>query len=181
MTTETNHNAYATLPTPPMHRRIIAMLYDFAVASTGILIIASILISFISPNENIPPFSPLANMLFALELLLSALYFILFWLKKEATLGMSVWKLRISKLTGGKITLLQAIIRYSSIIAIMTIGFIAGYKLLGFGSGNALLMAFLFLGLSLIWSLFNPHKIALHEQLSGTKLVDIRTDEQKIE
>jgi len=35
-------------------------------------------------------------------------------------------------------------------------------------------IAILFLGLSLMWGLFNPNKLALHEQLSRTKLIDIR-------
>jgi len=174
MTTKNTDPPYAMLPAPPLHRRVIAMLYDFTVASTGILIIATVLISFISPQENIPPFSPLANMLFAFQLLLGALYFIIFWFKKNYTLGMSVWKLRISDIAGNKITLTQAIIRYVSVIAIMTLGFIIGNQLLHLGSGSSILMSILFLGLSLMWRLFNPHKLALHEQLSQTKLIDIR-------
>ncbi len=172
MTTKNTNSPYTMLPAPPLHRRMIAMLYDFAVASTGILIIAILLISFIS--ENIPPFSPLANMLFAFYLLLGALYFLTFWLKKGYTLGMSVWKLRISDMAGNKITPMQAIIRYFSVIAIMALGFIIGDQLLHLGSGSSLLMSILFLGLSLMWGLFNPHKLALHEQLSQTKLIDIR-------
>ena len=174
MTIKNTENPYATLPSPPLYRRIIAMLYDFAVVATGILIIAYLLISFISPEKNIPPSSPLANMLFALELLLGALYFILFWLKKGYTLGMSVWKIRISTLTGHKISLMQAIIRYFSVISIMALGFIISDKLLHLGSGISVLIAILFLCLSLMWRLFNPHKLALHEQLSQTKLIDIR-------
>ncbi len=174
MTKKNTDSPYAMLPAPPLHRRMIAMLYDFAVASTGILIIVTVLISFISPQENIPPSSPLANILFAFQLLLGALYFIVFWLKKDYTLGMSVWKLRISDKAGNKITLIQAIIRYFSVIAIMTLGFIMGDQLLHLGAGSSLLMSILFLGLSLMWCLFNPHKLALHEQLSRTKLIDIR-------
>jgi uncharacterized RDD family membrane protein YckC len=177
MTTKNTDSPYAMLPAPPLHRRMIAMLYDFAVASTGILIIASVLVSFISlisPQKDILPSSPLANVLFAFYLLLGALYFVIFWLKKDYTLGMSVWKLRISDMAGNKITPTQAIIRYFSVIAIMALGFIMGDQLLHLGSGSSLLMSILFFGLSLMWSLFNPNKLALHEQLSRTKLIDIR-------
>ena len=174
MTTKNTDSPYAMLPAPPLHRRMIAMLYDFAVAITGIVIISLVLISFISPQENIPPLSLLANTLFAFQLLLSALYFIVFWLKKDYTLGMSVWKLRISDNAGNKITPMQAVIRYFSVISIIALGFIISHQLLHLSSGSSVLMSILFLGLSLMWSLFNPDKLALHEQLSRTKLIDIR-------
>lgn len=159
---------------PLLHRRLISMLYDFIVAGIGILIFVAILVYLISPNETIPPGSLLSNIIFAVELALGGLYLIAFWLKKDSTPGMGVWKLKISNLSGNAITLMQGVARYLSLLIIMTLGFILGNQLLQLSSTGSLLLALLFLALSLTWSIFDKDKLALHERLSQTKLIDIR-------
>ena len=159
---------------PPLHRRLVSMLYDFIVAGVSILVIAAILVNIISPNETIPPYSLLANMIFALDLALGGLYLVAFWLKKDSTPGMGAWKLKISNLSGNTISLTQGITRYLSLLIIMALGFILGYKLLHLSSTGSLLLALVFLALNLAWSMFDKNKLALHERLSQTKLIDIR-------
>ena len=175
MNTDNLHTPYISGAHPPLHRRLIAMLYDFIVAGVSILILTAILVYLISPNETIPSNSPLSNAIFALELVLGGFYLIAFWLKKDSTLGMDVWKLKISNLSGNTITLIQGITRYLSLLIIMTLGFMVGDKLLQLSSAGSLLLILLFLALSLAWSFFDKDKLALHERLSQTKLIDTRS------
>lgn len=86
----------------------------------------------------------LAHLLFVL-----LAYFLWFWRHGGQTLAMQTWKLRLeSALTGGKLTPLQAILRFALCFP----------SLLFFGAG-------------LVWAVFDRDRQFLHDRLAGTRIV----------
>lgn len=82
-------------------------------------------------------------------LLVLLVYFLWFWRHGGQTLAMQTWKLRLeSALTGDRITLPQAILRFALCFP----------SLLFFGAG-------------LIWALFDRDRQFLHDRLAGTRIV----------
>ena len=160
---------------PPMHRRLVAMFYDFAFG--GILAgIVAFILSYLLNNKGItiPANSPLSYSIFGIELLVGFLYFQWFCLHKGRSLGMSTWKMRIANLTGGSVTYTQVLIRYISLLLIMLSGFLLGYKVLAYSATASIGLALVFLMASLAWSLVNSRKLVLHEVISRTQLIDTR-------
>jgi uncharacterized RDD family membrane protein YckC len=167
--------AIPTLTPPPMHRRLIAMFYDFAIAGTLATIVAGIM-SYLLEKKGITitPDSGLTYSIFAMELLVGFLYFQWFCLHKGGSLGMFVWKIRITNLVGDRVTYSQILIRYTALLLIMLAGFLLGYKLLSFSPTTSIGVALLFLIGALLWSYINPEKLVLHEVISKTRLIDLR-------
>lgn len=82
-------------------------------------------------------------------LLVLLVYFLWFWRHGGQTLAMQTWKLRLeSALTGDRITLPQAILRFALCFP----------SLLFFGAG-------------LIWALFDRDRQFLHDRLAGTRII----------
>ncbi len=172
---ETNSQTTTTVTPPPMNRRLVAMLYDFAIAGTLALIVAGIM-SYLLEKRNIiiEADSSLTYSIFAMELLIGFLYYQWFCMHRGQTLGMSVWKIKIASLSGQAITYTQVLIRYFSLLAIMLAGFLLGYKVLSYSSTSSIGIGLLFLLGALAWTYLNAKKLALHEVISRTQLIDIR-------
>ena len=164
-----------TLSPPPMHRRLIAMFYDFSFGGVLAGIVAFIL-SYLLNNKGItiPADSPLSYSIFGIQLLVGFLYFQWFCLHKGKSLGMSVWKMRIANLTGEHVTYAQVLMRYVALLLILLCGFLLGYKVLTYSATASIGTALVFLAASLAWSLVNTKKQVLHEVISGTQLIDTR-------
>ncbi len=161
---------------PPMHRRLVAMLYDFAVAGTLATLVAGLMAYLLEKKGlTITPDSPLTYSIFAMELLIGFLYFQWFCMHRGKTLGMSAWKMRIANLSGGAVSYVQVSIRYLALLGIMLTGFLLGYKALSYSAISSIGIGLLFLAGALIWSRFNSKKLALHEVISRTQLIDIRS------
>ena len=165
----------APYSSPPMYRRLIAMFYDFAVAGTLATIVAGFMSYLLEKRGlTIEPDSGLTYTIFGMELLVGFLYYQWFCMHRGQTLGMSVWKIRIANLSGQMVTFPQVLVRYVSLLAIMLAGFLLGYKVFAYSSTSSIGLGLLFLAGTLIWSYFNQRKLALHEVISQTQLIDLR-------
>lgn len=71
-----------------------------------------------------------------------------FWARGGQTIGMRAWRLRVTDLDGGQVSLQQALIRYLS-------------------AWVSALVA----GLGFVWSLFDPERMTWHDRWSATRLV----------
>jgi uncharacterized RDD family membrane protein YckC len=122
------------------------MLYE------SLLLLGVLSVTFMLPHlaiaigvQSVPPGPVLLTHL----LLVLLVYFLWFWRHGGQTLAMQTWKLRLeSALTGGRITLPQAILRFALCFP----------SLLFFGAG-------------LIWALFDRDRQFLHDRLAGTRIV----------
>ncbi|MCK5727328.1 MAG: RDD family protein [Thiotrichaceae bacterium] len=162
---------------PTMIRRLAGMIYDFCVAGTLALFISYIGMFFVGSIE---ADSLVAYAFSVLQLLVGLLYFIYFCTQRNNTAGMWVWKLRmISSVTEGKPSALQIMLRYISLLSIITIGFLFAHKLLDMSVFASFGIALLTLSISFLWSLKDSKQRLLHEALSNTQLVDTRFSEIK--
>ncbi len=163
------------LSAPPMYRRLAGMLYDFLIGGAVASIMATIIIGILMLKDvTVPANSLLSYSIFALELFVGFFYFQWFILHKGQSLGMQVWKIKITDIHGNAVTYPRIAIRYLSLTGLMLAGFLTGYKVLSYSSTASIGIALLFLLTSLLWSYTNKRKQALHEVLSSTRLLDCR-------
>ena len=87
-------------------------------------------------------------------LVCSYLYFTWQWVHGGQTLGMRAWKITVKTLDNNKLGWQSASIRFISSI-----------------------LSWLIAGIGYFWSLFEKNKMALHDQISKTKLI-VQTGEQ---
>ncbi len=164
-----------SLMAPPLYRRLLGMLYDFLIGGTMASIVAAIIIGiFFARGKGIPADTPLAYSIFALELFVGFFYFQWFILHQGQSLGMSVWKIQIGDLRGNRVSYSQIAIRYLALVILVLAGFLLGYKILSLSGTASLGIAMLFLLVDLLWSFTNPQRLALHEVISQTRLIDAR-------
>jgi uncharacterized RDD family membrane protein YckC len=126
-------------------RRIAAMLYD-AILLYAVLFVATVLVLPLSHGRAIHS----GNIPYTLYLLsCSYVYFAWQWTRYGQTLGMRAWRLRIINASGELPALGAATLRF----------------LLSLPS------VFCF-GLGLLWSLFDPQRLAFHDRYSRTCLIN---------
>jgi uncharacterized RDD family membrane protein YckC len=132
-----------------MARRLAALFYDGLLlaalwVATGALLLA------VSGGRLADPDRPLW-LLYTYRaglLLVTYLFFAGFWTHGGQTLGMRAWRLRLVNTSGGPVSRKQALWRFAA--AIPSIGV---------------------LGLGLLWMLIDRERCAVHDRLSGTRLV----------
>jgi uncharacterized RDD family membrane protein YckC len=137
------------LSAPGIARRIAAMLYD------GLLLVAlwfsiTALLLAVSGGQLANPDRPLW-LLYALRvslLLVTVLFYTGFWTHGGQTLGMRAWRLKLVNTSNGPVSWKQALGRFAA--AIPSIGLF---------------------GLGLLWILLDQERRAVHDRLSGTRLV----------
>lgn len=133
---------------PGLIKRIIIMVYD------GLLLTALVILFFV-PFLLIPDAweHTLSGKLFKQLYLVSISYafFVSFWYKGGQTLGMKSWHLRLVDTDGNAVTLRAANIRYISAI-----------------------LSWLLLGFGYLWILVDKNNLALHDKLSGTRIVALK-------
>ena len=133
------------LPNAGMRRRVAALIYDsFLILAIWMLSSLAILAAT-DLGESLG--GPLYQGFLYLELMDFYLYF---WTFKGQTLGMQVWRLVVIQPSGETLTRRQAIQR-----------FLAATPAMGC------------LGLGLFWILVNPERAALHDLLTGTRVVQL--------
>ena len=76
------------------------------------------------------------------------LFYAWFWMHGGQTLGMRTWKLRVQRLDGGPVTLWQAVLRFLCAIPCWAL-----------------------LGLGYLWILVDRDRMAVHDRISGTRIV----------
>lgn len=130
-------------------RRLAAMFYD------GLLLVAlwfmvTALLLAVSGGYMANPDRPLwlLSTLRVSLLLVTFMFFAGFWTHGGQTLGMRAWRLKLISASGDPVTWKQALWRFAA--AIPSIG------------------AF---GLGLIWMLLDKERCAVHDRLSGTRLI----------
>jgi uncharacterized RDD family membrane protein YckC len=129
-------------PAPGLLRRLGACLYD------GLVLIAVLMVAGAAWVGISRASAPPGDWLFRLYLLaVSALFFAGFWTRGE-TLGMRAWKLRVVGTDGRPPRWGHALLRFA-----------------------AACLSWAALGLGFLWVLVDRDRLALHDRLSGTRLV----------
>lgn len=119
------------------------MFYE-ALLLAAVLFIAAFVFTAIFRS----PLPPFLRYVFQLYLLLvTAVYFIWYWLHGGQTLPMKTWHLRITSADGQSLRPRQACLRF--VYALIGITF-------GFG---------------ILWALFDPDRRFWHDRMAGTKIV----------
>ena len=136
-------------PAPGLMRRFAAILYDGLLLVALWFVVTALLLA-VSSGHLADPDRPLW-LLYTLRvclLLVTLLFFTGFWTHGGQTLGMRAWRLKLISANGGPINWKQALWRW--LMAVPSVGVI---------------------GLGFLWLLFNREHCALHDLLSGTRLV----------
>tara|TARA_B110000495_G_scaffold200880_1_gene217020 strand:+ start:462 stop:932 length:471 start_codon:yes stop_codon:yes gene_type:complete len=134
-----------TLPNAGIARRIAALIYDsFLILAIWMLSSIAILAAT-DLGESLG--GPIYQGFLYFELMAFYLYF---WTFKGQTLGMQVWRLVVIQSSGGLLNRRQAVQRF--IVATPAIGC---------------------LGLGLFWIWVNPERAALHDLLTGTRVIQL--------
>ena len=183
----------AEYPQAPIYRRVLAMIYDFSLASvlvtflSAVFIMTALFIKTRLDGAEIDPVTsePLllysadslgAEIVFVAQLFLGFAYLWYFWRKNGRTLGNRAWKIQTLSHDMSGLSLFQAFVRFTALLSVMAGCFAIGYFLLFNGSiFGSIAMLLLGLWLTSAWAYFDPNKRMLHEALSKTMSIDIRT------
>jgi uncharacterized RDD family membrane protein YckC len=134
---------------PGLVRRLAAMLYD-GLLLVALWFVATALLLAVSGGHLSDPERPLW-LLYTLRaslLLVTFMFFAGFWTNGGQTLGMRAWRLKLISVSGDPVNWKQALWRFAA--AIPSVGA---------------------LGLGLFWMLLDQERCAVHDRLSGTRLV----------
>ena len=142
-------------PRALLHRRIGALLYDILCIFALEMVVAGIFLLFYS-GEAIEAGHPLFTIQRTLFALLPFVYFLFFWLRDAHTTGMRAWRLRIQQTNEQPITSTQAILRLLFAI-----------------------VSWIPLGLGFLWVFVSPTRLAWHDRLSGTEIIQLPKKEKK--
>lgn len=126
-----------------MLRRLAAMVYE------GLLVLAVLFVAaFVFLAVFGGALEPPRRHLFQLYLfVVTAVYFIWFWMHGGQTLAMKTWRLRLEMLGGGVVSLRTALLRF----------LLASAGMLFFGAGWW-------------WAIFDRDHCPLHDRLTGTRV-----------
>lgn len=160
----------------PLHRRLIAMFYDFLLAGTFISVISGVVSALLVWQEiTVETNTPLSNAFFGLQLLLGFIYLTFFWLRSGKTPGAWVWKIQnLSTEEGRGMSLKQAAIRYSVMLVMLLGSFALAYKVLNMSIMQSVFMILVGFAIVVLWSRFNKAGLMMHEDLSHTIGIDLR-------
>jgi len=134
---------------PGIARRLAAMFYD-ALLLAALWFFAAALLMVVTGGHLANPDRPLW-LLGALQLsllLVLLLFFSGFWVKGGQTLGMRAWRLRLVTTRGEPVNWSQAIWRL--VAAVPSLGLF---------------------GIGFFWMLIDRERIAMHDRLTGTRLI----------
>ncbi|MDX1432080.1 MAG: RDD family protein [Gammaproteobacteria bacterium] len=132
---------------PGLGRRLAAIAYDSLLVA-ALLFAATALVLPLTGGEAVRPNHPLYT---AYLLAVMAGYFGWCWTHGGQTLGMRAWHLRVVGLAGEPIGWRRALARFAA----------AALSLAPFAAGFA-------------WAMVDSERLAWHDRLSGTRLVDAR-------
>lgn len=135
---------YDDLRPASLGKRLLAMLYDFMIVA-GIWMIVGFVAVWLNGGEEVER-SIMQTVLF----LITFLFFGFFWTRNGQTLGMQAWRIRVQTLDGYRLSWSQALLRF--MLAIPSL---------------------LLFGLGYIWILFNDERLAWHDKLSDSCMVQL--------
>lgn len=132
--------------------RLLALFYDFwPVLALWMLVSLAFTVGYTvaghPARENIPPFSPLAWLLWLACWLVAGAYAVPSWARGGQTLGMRPWRLRVTGVDGGPATRQALIRRYA----------VGTLSLLAAGAG-------------FWWAWFDRDGLTWHDRASGTRM-----------
>ncbi|MDG2175640.1 MAG: RDD family protein [Gammaproteobacteria bacterium] len=146
-----------SLEPAPFWRRLAAMAYDSILVLSIWMVVAFLVLQMFgienarTADGDAVALDPLyKNVLFSAMLISAWAFFGWFWTHSGQTLGMQAWRIRIVQNDGTSITAAQSGIRF--ILAIVS---------------------FVALGLGYLYILINSDKAAMHDKLSGTRMVRV--------
>jgi len=127
-------------------KRLGAMFYDGLIV-IALLMLATVLLLPFNHGLAIRP----GNYLYSIYLITVVFsYFCFSWCRSGQTIGLRAWKLQVCSLNGGRIDILQALLRF------------------GFAIPSLLLV-----GLGLWWSLIDEKQMAWHDRWSRTMIKEV--------
>jgi uncharacterized RDD family membrane protein YckC len=133
-------------PAASLWRRLAAACYDLLVLA-GVLMLTSMAVVIARGGSPVPAGSRLFQGALALQ---AAAFFVAFWCHGGQTAGMRAWNIRVMRCDG---------------------------RPLGAGVAVARLLACLLstaaLGLGFLWILLDPQRLAWHDRLTGTRVVQV--------
>ena len=136
--------------------RLLGLVYDFwPVLALWMLVSTAFTLGYTflghhDPHQNIPPFSPLAWLLWISCWLVAGLYATLSWRRGGQTLGMRPWRIRVVTPDGSALSMATLWKRY----AVATLSLLLG-------------------GLGFWWAWFDRERRTWHDRASGTRVVRI--------
>lgn len=134
--------------------RLLAMFYDFwPVLALWMVVSTAFTLGYTflghhDARQNIPPFSPLAWLLWLTCWVVAGVYATASWRRGGQTLGMRPWRLRVTAGAGVLPSSTQLWVRY----AVGTLSLLLG-------------------GLGFWWAWFDRERLTWHDRVSGTRLV----------
>lgn len=127
-----------------MLRRVGAAVYDLLLV-IGLLMLVTLPMLLVTGGEAIPAGNPVYQ---AALLAVTYLFFAGFWVRGGQTLGMRAWRLKVISLNGSSITWSAATRRFLCAP-----------------------LAWLPLGLGIVWLRMDRDKLAWHDRLSATRVI----------
>ncbi|BBB31026.1 RDD family protein [Neptunomonas japonica] len=125
-------------------RRLAALVYDVLIVIAILFIVSGVGVAM---NDGEPVSGPLYK---SLLLVAMFLFFGYFWTRSGQTIGMMAWRIRVQTAEGYSLSWVHSLIRF----------FMAGVSIAC-------------LGLGYLWMLFSDQKLTWHDQVSGTRVVQL--------
>ncbi len=145
-----------TYPRAQLHRRLGALLYDILCIAALEMVVAAIFLLF-NRGEAITSEHSLYKVQQTCFAIVPFIYFLFFWLRDAHTTGMRAWRLRIQQLDEKPITPIQAIIRLLAAI-----------------------ISWIPFGLGFLWVFVSPTRLAWHDRISGTEIIQLPKKEKHL-
>ena len=138
-----------TEPTAGIARRLAALLYD-SLLLAALLMVFTAAVLFLTRGFAVLPetVGPWIYLYRAGLVAVIAAYFVGNWMHSGQTLGMRAWHLHVLDARGGRLGLLPALVRF--VLAVV---------------------AWLPIGLGVLWLHVDPARLALHDRLAKTRMV----------
>ena len=130
---------------PSVTRRLASGLYDLLLVVALVLIATFPFLAIFGDSTH----GWRRSVLQAWVLFVAAAYFVGFWSHGGQTLPMKTWHIRLVRVDGAKIGIVQGINRF----AFAVLGFLAA-------------------GLGFLWALWDRDRQFLHDRIAGTKLIE---------
>lgn len=149
-------------------RRLVAGFYDSLLIIALWFMATALLLPF-SGGEGIRAEHP-GYLLYLI--LITGLFFFVFWSRNGQTLGMQAWRIRVTGVDGRPATHGALLLRTAVLLALLVTA-LYGVTLLQLETApdwaGALLLAPM--ALSVLWVVVDEEKAGLHDRLSGTRVV----------
>ncbi len=144
----------ALLPSAGLWRRLTALLYDAFLVAAIWMAFGFLLQFIVGPDTSqlvdgrVQTDPVLDVIVFLVEVGSAAGFYIWFWTRTGQTLGMIAWRIKAVSRSGGLMSLQQGVVRW-----------VLAWP------------AFFLLGAGYLWRYLDPQRDALHDKLSGTRVV----------